>query len=220
MKEKKAYEILRILRSNFSLPKWAVSSVKRDPFQTLIITIVSQNTTDKNAERAFENLSNKFKITPEVLSKANVNDIQNAIRIAGLHKNKSKTIKRISRIIFKKFNGSLQFIRALPLEKARKTLMALPGVGYKTADVVLLFCGKKPVIPVDTHVNRVSKRLGLVPQRADYEETRKTLQLLYIPTDYLAVHLLFILLGKKHCKARKPLCKSCPLNRLCPTSKT
>jgi endonuclease-3 len=213
----RAPKIVHILQKNFSIPQWASST--RDPFQTLIITVLSQATADKNTARAFENLSRRFSITPEALAKASVEDIERAIRVGGLYRNKSKVIKTISRIILEKFNGSLDFIQSLPLEEARKILLNMPGVGPKTADVVLLFCAGKPTIPIDTHVNRVSKRLGLVPPKADYEGVRRALETLYSPNDYLHVHLLLISLGRKYCKARKPLCKPCPVNTLCPSKR-
>jgi endonuclease-3 len=106
---------------------------------------------------------------------------------------------------------------SLPLEDARKALLQLQGVGPKTADVVLLFAAKQPMIPVDTHVNRVAKRLGLAPANGDYETVRGHLQALFIPADYLLVHLLLIAHGRKYCKARRPLCGDCPINALCPS---
>jgi len=211
----RAKEILHILQGNFSIPPWASSN--RDPFKTLIITVLSQSTADKNTARAFENLSARFPITPEALSKASIEEIENAIRVGGLYRNKSRVIKAISRVILEQFNGSLDFIYSLPLEKARKILLNISGVGPKTADVVLLFCAGKPTVPIDTHVNRVSKRLGLAPPKADYEGVRRALEGLYSPENYLHVHLLLISLGRKYCKARKLLCKLCPVNTLCPS---
>jgi len=106
------------------------------------------------------------------------------------------------------------------LSEARKVLLSLPGIGPKTADILLLFCAGKPVLPVDTHVNRVSKRLGLVSlDDKDYDSIRMKLEGLYAPEDYFAVHMLFIALGRKYCKALKPLCNLCPLNGLCPSAK-
>jgi len=213
----KAKEILRILKGSFSISGWTRSN--REPFRTLIITVLSQATADKNTARAFENLSGRFSITPEVLAKASVEEIEDAIRVGGLYRNKSRAIKTISRMTLEQFNGSLDFIYSLPLEKARKILLNIPGVGPKTADVVLLFCAGKPTIPVDTHVNRVSKKLGLAPPKADYEGVRRALETLYSPEDFLPVHLLLIALGRKFCKARKPLCKPCPVNTLCPSKR-
>jgi len=197
MEKSRAERILQILRENFEMPKWVTS--ERNPFQTLIVTIISQNTADRNTARAFENLSKRFEITPEALANAKTSEIEQCLKVAGLYRNKAKTIKQVSTIILEKFGGTLTPILSLPLEEARSTLLLLPGVGPKTADVVLLFCSGKPTIPVDTHVNRVSKRLGLAPQDGDYETVRRSLQSLYVQKDYLAVHVLLIQLGRKFC---------------------
>lgn len=218
MAEERAEKILRTLRKTFKLPKWISS--ERDPFKTLITTIISQNTADRNTARAFEKLSKRFEIKPEVLANAEIRQLEECLKVAGLYKNKAKTIRKVSRVILEKFHGDLKSVLSLSFEEARESLMQLPGVGPKTADVVLLFCAEKPTIPVDTHVNRVSKKLGLAPANGDYETIRKSLQSLYNPEDYLAVHLLLISLGRKYCRARKPLCKQCPVNSLCPSRKT
>ena len=215
MVKNRAKEILRILRNNFTLPSRPRTS--RNLFQTLIRTVLSQATADKNAHRAFRNLSIRFPIAPKALAKADIREIEKAIMVAGLYKNKSGVIKNLSRIILEDFDGSMDFVYSMPFEEARETLLHLPGVGPKTADVVLLFCTDKPAIPIDTHVNRVSKRLGLVPPNAGYKTIRQTLQSLYTPKDYLPVHILLISLGRKYCRARKPLCQPCPINELCPT---
>jgi endonuclease-3 len=215
MAENRAEKILRILQSTFTLPMWTTSN--RKPFQTLVKTIISQNTADRNTVRAFENLSKRFQITPEALAKVEASKIEESLKVAGLYRNKANTIKQVSEIILEEFGGDLESTLSMPLREARKTLMQLPGVGPKTADVVLLFCAGKPTIPVDTHVNRVSKRLALAAVNGDYEVVRESVQALYNPKDYLAVHILLILLGRKYCKARNPLCKECPLNMLCPS---
>jgi endonuclease-3 len=215
MIENRAQKILKILRKTFAMPKWVTSN--RDSFQTLIITIISQNTAGKNTAKAFENLSKQFNIVPEVLTSAETNQIEKCLKVAGLYRNKAKTIKQLSKIVLEKFHGTLKPILSLPFEEARKTLLQLPGVGPKTADVVLLFCAEKPTIPVDTHVNRVAKRLGLTPADGDYETVRESLQSLYDPKDYLPVHVLLISLGRKYCRAKNPLCKQCPVNVLCPS---
>jgi endonuclease-3 len=215
MNEKRAPAVLAILRRTFTLPKW--TEAKRDPFETLIVTIVSQNTADRNTARAFERLSNRFEIKPEVLAKAETSQIEESLKTAGLYRNKAKTVKQVSRIILKDFHGSLQPILSLPLEEARKAFIQMPGIGPKTADVVLLFSTGQPTIPVDTHVNRVTKRLGFAPANGDYETIRMSLQSLYDSRDYLAIHVLLIAHGRRYCKARRPLCKQCPVNMHCPS---
>jgi endonuclease-3 len=215
MTEERAANVLRILRRTFAMPKW--TEAKRNPFETLIVTIISQNTADRNTARAFENLSKRFEITPEALAKAENSQIEESLNVAGLYKNKAKTIKQVSTTILEKFHGSLAPILSLPLEDARKTLTQFSGIGPKTADVVLLFSAKQPTIPVDTHVNRVAKRLGFAPVKGGYEAVRKNLQLLYNPSDYLAVHVLLIAHGRKYCKAVRPQCEECPVNMRCPS---
>jgi endonuclease-3 len=215
MTENKGHRILGALRRYFELPDWRNDT--RDAFETLVRTVISQNTTSKNTARAFENLSKRFEITPESLSKANEAEVVEAIRVAGLHRSKGRALRKLSSVILEEYGGSLDFIFKVPLEQARERLIELHGVGPKTADVVLLFSAKKPTLPVDTHVNRVSKRLALVDVRADYEQVRKGLQMLFDHADYYAVHVMFILLGRRVCLARRPLCSECPINELCPS---
>ena len=145
MKDKRAATVLQVLRETFAMPQW--TKAKRDPFETLIVTVISQNTADRNTARAFEHLSNRFEIKPEVLANAETNQIEDALKTAGLYRNKSKTIKQVSRIILEKFHGSVQPILSLPLEEARKTLIQMPGVGPKTADVVRSFPRSNPRFP-------------------------------------------------------------------------
>lgn len=215
MEEKRASAILTILKKTFALPEW--TKEKRDSFRTLIVTIISQNTADRNTARAFEHLSKHFEINPQALAKAETNQIEKSLKTAGLYRNKAKIIKKISKIVLDEFQGSLNPILTLPLEDAREKLIQMPGIGPKTADVVLLFSAKQPTIPVDTHVNRVTKRLGFAPVDADYESVRRSLQSLYDPSDYMAVHVLLIAHGRRYCKARYPLCDRCPINMHCPS---
>jgi endonuclease-3 len=215
MTEERAANVLKILRRTFAMPQW--TETKRNSFETLIVTIISQNTADRNTARAFENLSKRFEITPEALAKAENSQIEESLKVAGLYKNKAKTIKQVSKTILEKFHGTLAPILSLPLEDARKTLTQFPGIGPKTADVVLLFSARQLTIPVDTHVNRVAKRLCFAPIDGDYEAVRKNLRLLYNPSDYLAVHVLLIAHGRKYCRAVRPLCEECPVNTHCPS---
>jgi endonuclease-3 len=215
----RANKVLQILKGEFALPKWAGSSSKRESFKTLIRTVLSQATNDRNRDSAYKNLAAKFEITPQALAKADVKEIEKAIRVGGLHRNKSRNIKELSKVVLKSFNGSLDFIYDDSLSEARSKLLSIPGVGPKTADVVLLFSAKKPALPVDTHVNRVSRRLGLAPLKGGYEEVRGSLESLYAPKHYFPAHLLLISLGRTFCKARNPKHESCPVNSFCPTAR-
>jgi endonuclease-3 len=214
--KERASEILSILKANFDVPD--LSGIAADPFKVLVRTIISQSTAEANTRQAYHNLSTKLLITPEGLAKANLHEIEDALRVAGLYRNKSKVLKRVAELIQERFNGSLDFIYTSQLSSAREKLMGLPGVGPKTADIVLLFSGKRPTLPVDTHVNRVSKRLGLVLEKADYEHVRLRLQELYPPKEYFNVHMLLIALGRACCKALKPNHALCPVKELCPSS--
>jgi endonuclease III len=211
-----AQKLLDALKGTLPLPK--LVKIGADPYQTLVVTIISQNTADTNTERAYQKLSGRFEIAPEVLAKAKISEIEDCIRVAGLYQSKARAIQTASKIILGKFGGNLNPILSLQTEEARKTLMGMPGVGPKTADVVLLFSANKPTIPVDTHVNRVSKRLGLAPPKGDYEAVRLSLQSLFQSQEYATVHLLLIAHGRKTCKAQKPQCQTCSVNSICPSN--
>jgi endonuclease-3 len=213
----RAQKILQILSKEFGVPE--ISSSRSDPFQALVKTVLSQATNDRNRDRAYANLAKKYKIDPKALANADVKELEETIRVGGLYRNKARKIKELSKTVCTQFHGSLDFIFSEPLEKSRELLMGIPGVGPKTADVVLLFVAEKPTVPVDTHVKRVSKRLGLAPLKASYEGIRRSLESLYQSRDYLAIHLLLISLGRKFCRARNPVHKLCPVNALCLTAK-
>jgi endonuclease-3 len=208
-------EMLKILKQTVAVPNLVKD--KSDPFETLIVTIISQNTADKNTNTAFTRLKHRFQITPKILAEAEPAQIEECIKPAGLYKNKTYTIQTASKTVHEKYHDSLHTVLTLPLEEARKTLTAMPGVGPKTADVVLLFSAQKPTIPVDTHINRVSKRLGLAPKTGNYETTRQSLQNIFDETDYLIAHQLLIGHGRKFCKAKKTLCNICPISSYCKT---
>ncbi|NVM52902.1 MAG: endonuclease III [Candidatus Helarchaeota archaeon] len=210
-------EILAIIAKEMDISKFIKNWKLLSPFETLIRTLLSQNTTDKNSLAAFDNLQVKFKnITPEILAKANQSEIQEEIRIAGLHNQKSKRIIEISQIIFSEWNSDFLFIYDLPLEDARKKLMSLPGIGNKTADIILNFVAKRPILPVDTHITRISKRIGLVPQNAKYDDVRQAIESLISEEQIFTIHVSLIFFGRQVCKAINPQCPTCPVNHLCP----
>ena len=123
-----------------------------------------------------------------------------------------------SLIIDQQYAGRLSQILNLPYGQAKEKLMDLPGVGPKTADILLAFVAKHPVIPVDTHIERVSKRLGIAPRNADYEKIRGNLESLIPSRDRLQLHLSLIAFGRAICKAPKARCAICPVSDLCPSS--
>lgn len=211
---------LSLLRRKLSInvDDFAVLRVCRDcgdAFSVLVMTILTQNTSDKIAIEAFNNLSSRFEVRPEVFAFTSLDEIADAIRCSGMYYRKAWTIKNVSEIILSKFDGNFDSIFKLPLSEARSTLISLPGIGRKTADVLLLMVGGMPTFPVDRHVERVSKRIGFVSENTGYEDIRSALMSFFKPEEYLEAHLLLIALGRRFCKSRKPLCVECPVKNYC-----
>ncbi len=190
--------------------------VATDPFKNLIITVLSQNTSEANCVRAYKGLAARFEITPETLAKADRAEVKEAIRSGGLYNVKSKRIKELSKAVLEKFGGDVAQILSLPREEAKKKLVELPGIGAKTADVLLASRhGYAEVTVVDTHMDRIAKRLGLVKPNAKYDEIQKALND-FIPWDKgERVGGLLWLLAKYTCKAPLPKCYECPIAGLC-----
>lgn len=206
--------MLKTIWKSFPVKVWTSKS----PFRTLIHTILSQNTNDRNSDAAMRRLSKRYRITPRELSKARVRDLVECIRTAGLYRSKAPNIIRVSKIICAQYGGRLSPILGLPYAEAKEKLTDLPGVGPKTADILLAFAVKHPVIPVDTHIARVSKRLRITPANADYERIREDLEHVIPPTDRLQLHLSLIAFGRAICRAPTPRCGICPVNDRCPSS--
>ncbi len=187
-----------------------------DPFKNLVIGILSQNTNDRNSTRAYVSLSNRFKITPSSLAKANQKVIANAIRTGGLYNLKAKRIKQLAKAIDSKQRDYLKKLVKLPEEEARQELLALPGIGIKTADVFLAYCSERFVLPVDTHINRVTKRLGIAEPKANYRQVQESLLRIVPRTKRVRAHEILIMFGREICHAQRPACYVCPVERLCP----
>ncbi|MDO8472914.1 MAG: endonuclease III [Dehalococcoidia bacterium] len=191
-----------------------------DPIDELVQTVLSQNTSDINSGRAYENLVSRFTTWKEVLEAID-QEIADAIRPGGLADIKAPRIKAIlADVLRRRGRLDLFFLRDLPLHDAQDWLEELPGVGPKTAACVLLFSLGMPALPVDTHVMRVSHRLGLVPARANASKTQELLQNMVRPKDVYSFHLLLIRHGRTVCRARGPLCGECVLCSRCPSALT
>ena len=189
---------------------------KRDPFKTLVHTMLSQITNRENTLVAYRRLEELVGVEPERLAEAPVELIEEAIRPAGLHKRRARRIKDVAREVLDKFGGDLKSLSRLGTEELRGVLRSLPGVGVKTADVLLLFSYGRPVMPVDTHIARIAKRTGLVDRNAGYEEIRSELESA-VPADAMAfAHLALIEFGRRICKPRRPRCEKCPISDVCP----
>ena len=187
-----------------------------EPFRSLIRIILSQNTSSRNQEAAYNRLERDIGVTPENLAEASVERIAEAIRPAGMHNQRSRTLKKVSEAILERYGGDITPILRRPYTEAREELMALPGVGLKTADVLLMFEAGKAVIPIDRHIFRIAERLKLVPPKAAYDDVRSALEEAANPDRYEDVHVLLIRFGREFCKAQRPRCGDCFLNDLCP----
>ena len=189
-----------------------------EPIAELVLTILSQNTSDANSGRAFIRLVNEFPDWPSLLD-ADVRAIEEAIRPGGLAPTKAPRIQAMLREVWgRRESFDLSFLGELPLEEARAFLRSLPGVGPKTAACVLLFALGRPALPVDTHVHRVAKRLGLVPEKSTAEQAHGLLESMVDPALVYPFHIQLIKHGRRTCSARRPNCPECPLRTSCPSA--
>ena len=181
----------------------------------LVSTILSQNTNDNNRDRAFNSLRARFGTWEEVRD-ADPVDVVNAIRPAGLANQKGPRIQQVLRSITEE-RGSLDlsFLADLSVEEAKAWLMRFSGVGPKTAAIVICFSLGKQAFPVDTHIYRVTGRIGLRPERMSVEQAHPHLEGLFPPETYYPAHLNIIRLGREICTARRPYCEECPIVALC-----
>ncbi len=154
-------------------------------------------------------------ITPENLANASLEAIAEAIRPAGMYNQRSRVLKRVSEEVLERFHGSLDDVVKKPFPEAREALMSLPGVGPKTADVVLMFVAGSNIVPVDRHIFRISERLGIVPEKASYGDVRGALEDVSPSDRREDVHVFLIRFGRETCKARNPRCYDCFIEDFC-----
>lgn len=186
-----------------------------DPIATLVSTLLSQNTNDVNRDRAFERLRLRFP-TWEAVRDAPLDELIEAVRPAGLAPTKAPRIQEaLRRITAPDGTLSLEFLKEMPLEEARAWLLQIPGVGPKTAAIVLLFAFGRPAFPVDTHIYRVAKRLGLIPPTATREQAHVQLERLLPVEIYYPLHLNLIAHGRAVCHPRQPECIRCIIRSDC-----
>jgi len=207
-----ALAVHRLLLDFYGEPTWRNPL---PPVDELVSTILSQNTNDINRDRAFESLRRQFP-TWQAVRDADPGTVVAAIRTAGLANQKGPRIQQVlQEISSERGSLDLDFLQELPLEEARAWLMKFKGVGPKTAAIVLLFSLGRPAFPVDTHIYRVTGRIGLRPEKMTVEDAHILLEKLFPPEAYYAAHLNIIRLGREICGARKPACPRCPLRGLC-----
>ena len=204
--------IARELAALYGFPTWRPH---HPPVDELVDCILSQSTSDTNRDRAFALLKANFP-TWEAVRDADTQQVIEAIRPAGLANQKGPRIQEVLRTISQqKGSITLDFLEPLPISEAKAWLTSLNGVGPKTAAIVLCFAFGKPAFPVDTHVHRVSQRLGLIGPKVSADAAHIIMESIVPPETYYQAHLNIIEHGRKVCQARRPLCERCPLTTWC-----
>jgi endonuclease-3 len=211
-KRRVLHTVAEVLEHRYGNP---VPEAADDPIEVLIRTILSQNTTDRNRDRAYEAVRRRFPLW-EDMGEADPEEIAEAIKVGGLAQQKSVRIKEILHWVQDRW-GSMTLTPICEMETgaAMKLLLKLKGVGLKTAACVMAFGCGRDVFPVDTHVLRVTKRLGLIPPQATAEEAHRLLARLVPEGKAMPLHLNLIRYGREHCKARQPQCGGCFFSQLC-----
>lgn len=210
--ETKTQAVHERLLEVYGHPQWRLHL---DPISEVVSTILSQNTSDVNRDRAFDRLRVRFVTWAEVRD-GPVEAIEQAIRPAGLAQQKAPRIKGALQFITQERGElSLDFLKDMPVDEAKAWLTQIKGIGPKTAAIILLFSLGMPAFPVDTHVHRVTRRLGLIGPRVSAEKAHDLLENLLPPEWYYAFHLNVIRHGREICHARNPKCEICPLQDLC-----
>ncbi len=213
----KALTIHTLLLQEYGLTPWQPG---RDPVDTLVSAIISQNTSDTNRDRAFRQLKERFP-TWEAVRDADPSVVVEALRPAGLSRLKGPRIQEALRAISARQGAlNLDFLAAMELEEARAWLTSLKGVGPKTAAIVLLFALGQPAFPVDTHVHRVSRRLGLIGSKVSREQAHTAMERMAPPEIYYPFHMNLITHGRRVCGAHRPRCEMCFLQEHCDYFKT
>jgi len=211
-------EIIRKLKSSLRVSEeefaaFYIAKHTRDPFKVLVVTILSQNTAEKNTFRAFYRLEEKVGVSPENILNVDIKEIEDAIKPAGLYRGKARAIRLLAEVVQNELGGNLSKLLEKGVKEVRETLGKIPGIGEKTIDVLLVNWGY-PVIPIDTHIRRVSLRLGLT-SRSNYRSIREALHRIFREEVRADAHLYLIKMGRTFCKPKKPLCDRCPLKEYC-----
>lgn len=209
---RQAEAVYTILLQRYGHPDWRPDFA---PMDELILTILSANTADINSGRAFERLKEAYPDWQAVLD-APLDELTDVIRPAGLGPTKTPRIQAaLRRVLAERGAFDISFLADLPVEDGLAWLTQFEGVGHKTASIVLLFCFGKPAFPVDTHVQRVTQRLGLAGPRDDPAKIKALWEALAPPEWFYPLHLNLIRHGRQVCHARKPACERCPLQQHC-----
>ena len=207
--ETKLQKIVGILSKKYEINEWWMEYT---PFETLVSIILSQRTYWKNVKIATERFDERFNGVEDV-ARASVKEIEEVIKPAGLYRVRARRIKNIAEDLVEKYDGKTDKILNLPYDDARKKLAPIKGIGPKTADVFLMAIKGERVLPVDVHIFRIMKRLGIAGERDDYESLRTKLESDIPPEERMKAHLILIEFGRQICSAQNPKCEECPIRR-------
>ena len=209
---KKYSTVYHRLAKSYGEPVW---QPHRAPVDELVCTILSQATSDINRDRGFQALVERFPDWQSIMI-APTSDVVDTIRPAGLANQKGPRIQDALRTIYNAQGKiTLDFLGALPLSEAEAWLTQIKGIGPKTAAIIMLFAFGRPAFPVDTHVHRITRRLGLIGPKVSAEKAHQLLPELGDPDTYYPIHINFIRHGRNVCQARNPKCAICPLQDVC-----
>lgn len=207
-------EVHGVLASTYGHLSWRP---RMDPTSELVQTILSQHTSDINSERAFSDLCRDF-ATWDAVVEASSGQVAISIQHGGLGRQKAPRIQEVLRCLKQRTDSyDISFLAELPLSEAKEWLQSLPGVGPKTAAVVLCFALGKPAFPVDTHIHRLSKRLGIIGSKVTADKAHELLEGLVKEEHVFTLHMYLIWHGRRICKAVRPLCGACVLSKRCPS---
>ena len=210
----KAPEVMEILAPVHGPAEWAP---RYNAAEELVYTILSQHTSDLNSERAYQTLMDTFG-TLNAVAEASPEAIEDAIRHGGLAKQKSVRIKTVLNLVHEEVGSfDLSFLGEMPLDEAKTWLKKFPGIGPKTAAIILCFALGMPAMPVDTHIYRVSQRLRLIGPKVNADKAHDLLEPMVPPMDVFAFHVYLIRHGRQICKAQRPKCGECVLAERCPS---
>lgn len=210
-KQEKYRKIAPLLEDVYGRKHWK----RHDGMDELISCILSQSTTDANRDRGFDALKRQYE-TWEQVHHAPTDELIETIRPAGLANSKAPYIQGSLESIFEERGAyNIDFIETMPVDEAKVWLQNLPGVGPKTAAIVLCFAYNRPAFPVDTHVHRLGKRIGLLPEKISANKAHEHMEAVVPSEEYYAFHLQLIYHGRAICKARNPQCAVCPLQAYC-----
>jgi len=209
--ETKLQKIVKILSEKYKIDVWWE---KYTPFETLVSIILSQRTYRKNVKTAIKRFGDRFNGVEDV-AKSDVKDIEKVIKPAGLYQIRARRIKNVARDLVEKYDGKLNKILNLPYDEAKKKLTSIKGIGPKTADVFLMAVKGERILPIDVHIFRIMKRLGIADKRDGYESLKTKVEAEMPPSRRMKTHLILIEFGRQICRAQNPKCEDCPIKKYC-----